>query len=85
MIAQHFIFETHKPEDLIDAFKEASVLQKKHGAKEVSLCGCRVQKLIIFHFQRDAKIWSKWENAWMALLLMLILQHGKGNTLEPLL
>jgi hypothetical protein len=37
MIAQHFIFENHKPEVLMDAFHEAAALWKKHGAKEVSL------------------------------------------------
>ena len=34
MIAQHFIFDIHRPEVLMDAFKEASVLWKKHGAQK---------------------------------------------------
>ena len=50
MIAQHFIFETHKPEVLIDAFKEASVLWKKHGAKEVSLWRLQDSKINNFSF-----------------------------------
>ena len=50
MIAQHFIFETHKPEVLIDAFKEASVLWKKHGAEEVSLWRLQGSKINNFSF-----------------------------------
>ena len=38
MIAQHFIFESHKPKVLMDAFNEAAALWKKNGAKEFH-CG----------------------------------------------
>ena len=48
MIAQHFIFESHKPEVLMDAFNEAAALWKKNGAKEVSLW--RLQGTKINHF-----------------------------------
>ena len=48
MIAQHFIYETYKPETLMEAFKEAAALWKKNGAKEVSLW--RLQGSQINHF-----------------------------------
>ena len=48
MIAQHFIFESHKPAVLMDAFNEAAALWKKNGAKEVSLW--RLQGTKINHF-----------------------------------
>ena len=34
IIAQHFIFESHKPKVLTDAFNEAAALWKKNGAKK---------------------------------------------------
>ena len=48
MIAQQFIFESHKPAVLMDAFNEAAALWKKNGAKEVSLW--RLQGTKINHF-----------------------------------
>ena len=85
MIAQHFIFETHKPEVLKDAFKEASVLWTKHGAKEVSLWRLQGSKINNFSFSARCENMEQMGKCMDALLLMLILQHGKGNTLEPLL
>ena len=45
MIAQHFIFELHKPEVLMEAFESAATMWKKHGAKEVSLWNLRGSKI----------------------------------------
>jgi hypothetical protein len=50
MIAQHFIFENHKPEVLMDAFNECAVLWKKNGAKEVSLWRLQGSKINRFSF-----------------------------------
>ena len=65
MIAQHFIFESHKPEVLKDAFNEAAALWKKNGAKEVSLWRLQGTKINHFSFLLDAKTWKKSENAWI--------------------
>ena len=48
MIAQHFFFESHKPQVLMYAFNEAAALWKRNGAKEVSLW--RLQETNINHF-----------------------------------
>ena len=50
MIAQHFIFENHKPEVLMDAFNECAALWKKNGAKEVSLWRLQGTKINRFSF-----------------------------------
>ena len=50
MIAQHFIFENHKPEVLMDAFNECAALWKKNGAKEVSLWRLQGSKVNHFSF-----------------------------------
>jgi len=67
MIAQHFIFESHKPEVLMGAFNEAAALWKNMAPKKFRFGVYRGLKSIICHFLQDAITWNKWESEWMVL------------------
>ena len=64
MIAHPFIFESHKPAVLMDAFNEAAALWKKNGAKEVSLW--RLQGTKINHFSFSVRC-ENMEDMWKCM------------------